>query len=337
MEDSSVLLRSVLEERQVPSLAAAVVFGNEVRAAGAVGVRKRGDDTLVTLQDKYHIGSCTKAMTASLAGILVERGLLAWDSSLEAIFPDLMVHRGYRGVTLEQLLTHTGGFPANPHDDLWAAIREAKGSPQGVRETLVLPGLLGETPDHASGEFLYSNAGYTVAGAMLERVTGTPFEVLLTRDYFTPLGMLSAGFGAPAALGQVDHPYGHAPDPVDPGPEGDNPPAIAPAGTVHMSILDFAKHAAFHLSGEPPLLSRETLEHLHTPRVPGYAYGWGVGKVAGDLTLSHAGSNTTFFALIELCPLKNRAIICATNTEPEAGEQACLAVLRRLRTYDPAA
>lgn len=147
MEDISVLLTDVLAETKVPSLVAAVVFGSEVRAAGAVGVRKRGDVTPVTLGDKYHIGSCTKAMTASLAGMLVERGTIAWDSSLEAIFPELTVHPGYSTVTLSQLLTHTGGFPANPHDELWQAVEEAKGSPQEVRGTLILPGLLGEAPN----------------------------------------------------------------------------------------------------------------------------------------------------------------------------------------------
>lgn len=143
--------------------------------------------------------------------------------------------------------------------------------------------------------------------------------------------MTSAGFGAPATLGQVDQPYGHAPEPVDPEPYGDNPPAISPAGTVHMSILDFAKHAAFHLTGEPKLLNRETSKRLHTPLTPGVAYGWGVGEIEGDLILGHGGSNTMFLTLIEICPAKNRAIVCATNTEPEAGERACLNVVRGLR------
>jgi CubicO group peptidase (beta-lactamase class C family) len=335
MEDTSTLLTDVLEETQVPSLAAAVVFGREVRAAGAVGVRKRGDETPVTLGDKYHIGSCTKAMTASLAGMLIERGLLSWDSSLSSIFPELPMHPDYAPVTLAQLLTHTGGLPANPHYELWNALWEAEGAPQDIRANLLLPGVLGGPPEQSAGEYLYSNAGYTLAGAMLERVAGIPFETLLARDYFEPLGMTTAGFGAPATLGQIDQPYGHAPDPVDPEPHGDNPPFMSPAGTVHMSILDFAKHASFHLTGEPELMKRETLERLHTPVAAAYACGWGTSRTGGELTLSHGGSNTMFLALIEVSPAKNRAIVCATNVEPEAGERACLAALRRLRSRYP--
>ncbi len=76
MEDLREMLTPLLEGTDVPSLAAAVVVGSEARAAGAVGVRKRGNDTPVTVNDKYHIGSCVKAMTATLAGVLVERGVL---------------------------------------------------------------------------------------------------------------------------------------------------------------------------------------------------------------------------------------------------------------------
>ena len=74
MENIDELLWGALEGTQVPSLAAAVIVDGELHAAGAAGVRKRGDATPVTVNDKYHIGSCTKAMTTTLAGILVERG-----------------------------------------------------------------------------------------------------------------------------------------------------------------------------------------------------------------------------------------------------------------------
>lgn len=332
METIDALLAGVLEGTQVPSLAAAVIVDGKLHAAGTVGVRKRGDDTPVTVDDKYHIGSCTKAMTATLAGILVERGLVSWDSSIKSVFPEMVVHPGYETVTLKQLLTHTGGFPANPHDALWEAIWEAEEPPREQRVNLVLPGLLSQAPDHDASEFLYSNAGYTVAGAMLERVTDTPFETLLVQEYLQLLGMTSAGFGAPATQGEVDQPYGHDPEPVDPEPYGDNPPATAPAGTVHMSILDFAKHAIFHLTGEPKLLSREMLELLHTPLKDDYAMGWSVGerKWAGGVGINHAGSNTTFHALVGVAPLKNKALVCASNLGTEEGANACIGLFQTL-------
>lgn len=113
MEDLSDLLTPLLAEHDVPSIAAAVVYGSEIHAAGAVGVRKRGDPTPVTVNDKYHIGSCAKAMTATLAGILVERGVLSWETQLGEVFPNIEIHPGYRQATLKQLLSHTAGMPGN--------------------------------------------------------------------------------------------------------------------------------------------------------------------------------------------------------------------------------
>src|SRR5688500_5444769 len=69
-EDLAPLLQAALEKEKVPSFAAAVVRGNDIIAAGVAGVRKAGSTEKVTLQDKYHIGSCTKSMTALLAVLL---------------------------------------------------------------------------------------------------------------------------------------------------------------------------------------------------------------------------------------------------------------------------
>src|SRR5690606_16090689 len=108
----------------------------------------------------------------------------------------------------------------------------------------------------------YSNAGFTIAGAMLEQATGKPFGELLTEHLFEPLGMSSAGFGNPATRTRPEQPHGHRmvngkPVAIPPGPRDDNPSAITPAGRVHASIMDFARYASFHLGTEKPgLLNR---------------------------------------------------------------------------------
>lgn len=167
---------------------------------------------------------------------------------------------------------------------------------------------------------------------MLEQLTQTPFETLLEQELFAPLGVTSAGFGAAGTPGQVDEPWGHDPESVEPGPEADNPLYMSPAGTVHMTITDFAKHAAFHLMGEPRLLTRETLELLHTPVLEGYALGWGVSESewAGGTGLVHTGSNTFSYALIGLALSKSKAVVCATNQADEKAKAACTAVFKEL-------
>src|SRR5207237_6094031 len=115
--------------------------------------------------------------------------------------------------------------------------------------------------------------GYILAGAMLERVSGKTWEELIVERVFQPLGLKSAGLGPQSTLGRVDAPLGHVPlpngtlKPMLAGPNGDNPEVIGPAGTAHLSVLDFATWAAWN-AGEgkrgPSLVRLETLRKLHT-------------------------------------------------------------------------
>ncbi len=108
-------LTPFLSRYDLPALAAAVVKNGEIQAAGAVGTRRAGTNIPVTINDRFHLGSDTKAMTALLAAGLVEQGKLHWDSNVAAIFPELSkkMDPGLRKVTLEQLLSHTGGLPSD--------------------------------------------------------------------------------------------------------------------------------------------------------------------------------------------------------------------------------
>ena len=95
---------------------------------------------------------------------------------------------------------------------------------------------------------IYSNQGYAIVGAMLEKITGLDYETLITEKLFKPLRMDTAGFGPPGTTNTVDQPWGHVQKlfmtiPV----QADNPPAIAPAGRVHCSLDDLARFAIFHL------------------------------------------------------------------------------------------
>lgn len=335
--DLSTRLEPLRAEFKLPALAAAVLHHDRVVALGAVGVRKAGSTAAVTPADKFHIGSCTKSMTAVLAAMFVERGRLRWDTPLGGIFPERadQMNPAFRAVTLEQLLAHRSGAPESlDADGLWGRIWAHDGAPPEQR-LLLLDGVTRRPPAAAPGtKYIYSNAGYAMAGAMIERVAGKPWEDLIREMLFAPLGMDSAGFGAPATPGEVDQPWGHTAGllglkPVPPGPRADNPPTIAPAGTVHCSIGDLAKYAAFHLRGArgaAKLLQAETFKTLHTP-ISGqdYALGWLVvpRDWAGGLALTHSGSNTMFFTVIWLAPAKDFGVVVATNLGGRRAEQGC--------------
>jgi CubicO group peptidase (beta-lactamase class C family) len=109
------ILAPYLSRYQLPAVAAAAVREGQVIASGAVGVRRAGKDTPVAINDAFHIGSDTKAMTSLLAGMMVEEGKLQWSSTIGQSFPEFAatMDAGLRDVTLEQLLSHTSGIPSD--------------------------------------------------------------------------------------------------------------------------------------------------------------------------------------------------------------------------------
>jgi CubicO group peptidase (beta-lactamase class C family) len=326
-DPTSELLKTIRVEHGFPALAAAVVVNGEIVATNAVGFRKHGGSEVVTVNDKFHIGSITKSMTATVAAMLVEQGKISWKTTIGESFADFVaqIHPEYRAVTLEQLLAHRGGAPGNAPKDLWLKAWEAKGTPSEQRLDFV-KGMLGRKPETEPGKRkVYSNQGYAIAGVMLELAGAKAWEDLMQEMLFEPLEMHSAGFGAPATLGTTDQPWGHRKkrfsviEPVAPGPRADNPPSIGPAGTVHCSLPDLAKYVAFHMAGkrgESKLLKTETFEKLHAPvGADDYALGWIVleRKWAGGRALMHNGSNTMFYVVVWMAPERNCAVIVATN------------------------
>src|SRR4051812_47275532 len=335
----SPLLAPIIQNHDVPGIAVAVVQSGETVAVGVAGVRTRGKPDKIAIADRFHIGSDTKAMTAMLCGILVDEGKLKWSQTLGETFPELKktMNAQYQAVTLEQLLTHRGGAPGElEKDELWARLRNHKGTPTSARR-LLLQGVTSKAPEATPGEkYIYSNAGYSIAGHMAEKVTGKSWEDLMREKIFRPLGMSTAGFGAPGAPGKNDQPRGHKPDgsPVEPGPGADNPVAIGPAGIVHCSIGDWAKFAAANLpSAKTKLVKPQTLEKLHTPPPgdPKYAMGWIVADGqpwAGGPALTHSGSNTMWMAVAWLAPGKDFAVLVACNqVNAEACTDAVLALI----------
>ena len=338
--EASEWLATKLDEiraaRGVPAIAAAAIRDGEIVLVAATGLRKLGAAERVTVEDKWHIGSCTKSMTSTLAAILVEERLIDWETTISDAFSELAqtMHPNWRPVTLHQLLIHRGGAPAIPPSEAWAEAWTQRGTPTEQRMRFVRR-LLSEAPAAAAGRnFLYSNQGYAIAGAMLERMSKRPWEELMRARLFAPLQMLSAGFGAPATLGKVDQPLGHrrrngSLEAIAPGAGADNPAAIGPAGSVHCSISDFARYAGWHAQrgrASTRSLSESSFGRLHRrPAGQDYAMGWLVAQRswADGLALSHAGSNTMFYALMWVAPEKHAAFVVATNAGGDEAERGC--------------
>ncbi len=266
--DTLKILDGIRTKYDLPALAVIVVKDGKICDRAATGIRKLGEETPVTTNDEFHIGSCTKSMTATLAGMFIDEGKLRWDTTIVEVFPELKgkMDKQYEGVTVEQLLQHRGGVPADAPVDAWMRAQFGQGRPEQQRLDFITT-VLSNPPAASPGtKMIYSNQGYTIVGAMLERIGGKPWETLITEKLFEPLHMDSAGFGPPGTPGKVDQPWGHVQAlkilmPV----QSDNPVAIGPAGRVHCSLDDLARYAIFHMQGDTNLLKPETLKRLHTP------------------------------------------------------------------------
>jgi CubicO group peptidase (beta-lactamase class C family) len=239
------------------------------------------------------------------------------------------MNKQYEAVTVEQLLTHRGGAPGKPPAAAWARASEQKGTPTQQRREFI-EAVLRQPPEATPGtKMIYSNQGYAIIGAILEKLTGKPWETLITERLFKPLQMDSVGFGPPGTTNEVDEPWGHIRNgsiivPV----RHDNPPAIASAGRVHCSLDDLARYTIFHLRRAQTggLLKSETLVKLHTPPAgSNYACGWIVVKRnwASGNALMHNGSNTMWYVVMWLAPEKNFSVVTATNIAGPDAQQGC--------------
>jgi CubicO group peptidase (beta-lactamase class C family) len=180
----------------LPALTAVLVHDGQIIEMAATGTRAISSNNPVTTQDKWHLGSLTKSMTSTLAAILVKQGVISWNTTVADVYPELssLMNGQYETVRLDQLLSHTSGM--RPNIPTLDSYRTSSLDIESQRQKMVEEALI-LNPEAEQGEFLYSNLGYMVAGAMMERLTNTSWETLLENNLFTTLGIASSGFGVP--------------------------------------------------------------------------------------------------------------------------------------------
>ena len=329
----------------VPALGAILIHQGQVLETAAVGRRSLTSSERVTTQDLWHVGSLTMAMTATLAGVLVEAGHLDWTTTVAQALPDLapIIRVEFHDVRLEELLSHTSGLG----DDItstpwWNGVPHS--DPLPAQRLALSTELMQSQAGAPRGEYFHSNGGYVVAAAMLEQVMDAQWEDLVVTRVFQPLGMFTADFGSPGRAGSLLQPWGHALESgsyraVEPGPGADIPEALGPAGTVHLSMDDYGKFAAAHIAGTrgvDGLVSAATFARLHQ-QASGTAsgLGWllGVRVWANGIALHHEGSNQLWYANVWLAPERDFGLLAVTNGGQERGfrttEQTVLTLIER--------
>ena len=305
------------------AVAAAVVGVDGAVECRVAGVRRRGSSDVALASDRWHIGSCTKTFTAALWGCLIERGEAVWDMPVPEAVADLGsdIHPGWAGQTVDSVLWCRAGLGANLSPDQmrrsWADPRPLAEQRMDIaRQALSVP------PDRP-GRFVYSNLGYIVVGAAIDGLTGTAFEQALADRVLKPLGIDTAGFGPPdevwghparLRLGPIGVLAGPAADPSD--PRSDNPAALSSAGTMHITMADWAKFVRVFLHGGPSLLNPGTVERLlQMPpgRTAGMAMGWNKPPYMKGVAYAMQGSNTLWSAAALIDGERRRAALVACN------------------------
>ena len=336
-DDLKEILTKTVSNEGLQGIVAAIIDSSGVVKIASAGIRKKESTEPITDQDKLHLGSCTKAMTSAMLALLVEEGKLNWESTIGEIFEEVRdsIHADYHDVTLHQLVRHRGGVDANAIN-WWKDIDlEIK----ATRKAIIIQNLKKESKQR-SGDFLYSNLGYMIAGAMAEQVTGQSWEELMTQKLFVPLGMSSAGFGPPGTKDQIDQPWGHSNTWFSgwTASQGDNAAALGPAGTVHCSMEDWGKFVAFQfLDKSQELLSHAQLNNLKTPDGD-YAAGWATLERpwTKGTAFTHSGSNTMWLSVARVAPAIGKAYLVVTNAYGQNTHQACDGVIDHLLKIDGA-
>ena len=273
--------------------------------------------------DRWHIGSCTKTFTAALWGRLVELGHAEWDMPLEQALTDLDrdIHPDWAGQTVDSVLWCRAGFKADLSPD---QMRQAwdDSRPLADQRTDAARQALSAPPDRPD-EFRYSNLGLIVVGAVIDRLAGAAFEQALDTHVLAPLGIESAGFGPPGEiwghparfrLGNFTVLAGPPTDPAD--PFSDNPAVFSAAGTMHITMADWAKFVRVFTAGGANLLRDSTVDRLlRTPLGGAYGMtmGWSRTSVLPGVGYAMQGSNTMWSTAALMDNDRRRAALVACN------------------------
>ncbi|WP_306369368.1 serine hydrolase [Nocardiopsis sp. CC223A] len=296
--------------------------GGEEAIAVAHGVLDADTGHPVAPRSAFQIGSVSKVWTATVVMGLVEEGLLALDTPVAEVLPELVpsADATTAGVTVRHLLTHTSGIDGDLFTDT------GRGDDAIERYVEQLADAVRVHPLGAT--FSYCNSGFVLLGRIIERLTGQVWDEAMRERLFAPLGLERTGTLPEHAL-LNDPATGHVeglPDPVRTAQWG-LPRAIGPAGGITADVGDVLRFAAAHLRGGTTadgdrLLSADTVRAMAEPQVrlpDPHTLGdsWGLGWIRydwdGHRAIGHDGNTIGQSAFLRLLPETGLAVALLTN------------------------
>ncbi len=306
-------IRELMKELDIPGVAVGVYDKGKVSTQG-YGVTNLDNPLPVDDDTLFQIGSITKTFVGTMAMMLVEQGKLDLDKPVKEYLPDFKVQdkEATEKATIRHLFTHTAG---------WVGDWFPSGINQGPEAVKDYVESMKDDPQFSKfGVYLsYNNAGYGVAGRIMEVVTGKVFSDLIREMVFEPLGMTDT-YILPWEMMTKRFASGHAPgengvDVTDPWFIGR---ASGPAGGIVSSVRDMAKYIKFHLGDGNGLISRESLDALHTPQHE-FALGHSIALTfwvdasRTATSIGHGGGTVGQISLLTIVPEHDYGVILVTN------------------------
>ncbi|HEX5167238.1 MAG TPA: serine hydrolase domain-containing protein [Thermomicrobiales bacterium] len=307
------VVETTMKELSVPGVAVGVIHDGKEYTAG-FGVTNVNHPQDVDADTLFQIGSISKTFLGTAVMRLVEQGKLTLDTPVSEYIPDFTMQDADAAsrVTVRQLLNHTAGWTGDYFDDTGMGDDAID---KMVRQMAEIPQLtpLGQL-------FSYNNAGFYVAGRVIEIVTGQTFEAALKELVLDPLGM-EMTFFFPDDVMVHRFAVGHS-------GQGDDikvaqPWALArcanPAGGLASTVNDMLKYARVQLGEGPQILSAESIATMRTPSVPIDSFGNHVGvtwmlRNIGDVRIiTHSGGTNGQISLFLTVPERNFAMVILTN------------------------
>ncbi len=310
----------ILHDTLVPSASIAIVKDGKIEFAQAYGSARLRPEVKAQAGMRYKIGSNSKQFVAAAMMMLVEEGKVSLSDPVSTYIPGLT--RG-KDITILHLLSHTSGYQDYYPLDYVAPFMTHRATPQSIMDTWAR-----KTLDFEPGaQWQYSNTNYTIAGVIIEQLTGQPLYDFWKTRIFDPLRMTTAIDAERTAWSAAD-PEGHTRNALGPlratAPEA--PGWLFAAGPLAMSASDLARWNLNLLNGG--LLKPSSLEAMTTPpklnngEPTRYALGLGIGKMStGHRRWSHGGGTAGFVSQNAVYPDDRIAITVLTNGEDGAASR----------------
>ncbi|MEM3615184.1 MAG: serine hydrolase [Candidatus Methanomethylicia archaeon] len=324
----------LMEKTKTPGLSIAVIKGEEIIYSEAFGARDLDENLPATVNTLYGFGSCTKSMTALAIMQLREEGKICLEDPVNKYVP-LKIGKAGKTIKIHHLLSHSSGIPS-----LNTAVISLRKS-TGVRETFIpmssmedfyryINNAQEEVAADPGERYFYLNAGYTILGDIIEKISGLEYHEYIREKILKPLNMNRSTFLKDEFERDSDRitPYwkNREGNPVKVKMPFDK--LIYAAGGLVSSVIEFSRYIMASMNegkidnvelAKPEGIREMQKIHVERPRTyygrEGYGYGWGITEDFFERKMvGHSGSTGCSSAYTAFIPEERIGIVMASNT-----------------------